>query len=380
MLLLREIAALVRYVFRTPNSDKTIVFYAEQQSYWAFLEGVVGQLQSLSPTPFCYVTSDPNDSILKRKDLRIHAFYLNKLLPFFMLFVGCRAFVMTLTDLNQFHLKRSINESVHYVYVFHALNSTHMAYRNGAFDHYDSILCAGPFMVEEIRKREEQQKLKPKQLIEAGYYRLERIHARYVREGVAEHEGRKRVLVAPSWAAHNVVEAHGAALIRSLADANYDVIVRLHPETMKRTPGLVASLEAELADRSNVVFEKTVGSDDSILAADVLITDWSGIALEFAFGTERPVLYLDVPRKVQNDRYQELGIEPFEATMRERVGMVVPVEEIPTIHERVNRLIEERSSYKARIAELRSQNLFAFGRSSEIGARHILNVTQKHAS
>ena len=65
------------------------------------------------------------------------------------------------------------------MYLFHALVSTHMMYRYGAFDHYDSILCVGPHQVAEIRKHEEINKLSPKRLIEAGYYRLERIYQSY---------------------------------------------------------------------------------------------------------------------------------------------------------------------------------------------------------
>ena len=36
--------------------------------------------------------------------------------------------------------KKSKNK-VHYVYIQHSLVSLHMAYREGAFDHYDYILC-----------------------------------------------------------------------------------------------------------------------------------------------------------------------------------------------------------------------------------------------
>ncbi len=50
-------------------------------------------------------------------------------------------------------------------------------------------------------------------------------------------------------------------------------------------------------------------TDDSLLRADVLICDISGIALEYVFGTERPVLFLDVPLKIHNPRFKELEKE-----------------------------------------------------------------------
>ena len=89
------------------------------------------------------------------------------------------------------------------------------------------------------------------------------------------------------------------------------------------------------------------------------------------------MLYLDVPRKVHNDRYEELGIEPFEASIRSEVGVVIPTSEIPNIDRAIDRLIQEREQYRARIKELRDNNLFCFGSSGEVGARHILEVVAR---
>ncbi len=49
--------------------------------------------------------------------------------------------------------------------------------------------------------------------------------------------------------------------------------------------------------------ETNIATNDSFCAADLMISDWSGAALEFAFATERPGLFVDVPRKVNNPDY-----------------------------------------------------------------------------
>jgi YidC/Oxa1 family membrane protein insertase len=372
--LFTEISALVRFFFQTPKSEKAIVFYSEQASYWAYFEGLIGALQRKTDRSICYVTSDPNDPVLSSGNPRIRAFYLNRLLPSFMGYVDCKVFVITLTELNLHHLKRS-NQPVHYAYVFHALNSSHMAYRPQAFDHYDSILCCGPYHANEIRRDEELRGLPKKQLVEAGYYRLERLY-KAAQEQPASSTEKKVVLVAPSWSANNVLEAHGATLVRTLLNAGYEVIMRPHPETIKRSAELVQAIEDEFRDDAQFTLERSVATDDSILRADVLITDWSGIALEYAFGTERPVLYLDVPRKVHNDSYATLGIEPFEVRMRSEIGVVFPPADIVNIDQAIDRLVREREQYRQRIVELRSDNIFHFGHSSKVGARHILDVLE----
>ncbi|MGB0618153.1 MAG: CDP-glycerol glycerophosphotransferase family protein [Myxococcota bacterium] len=379
MNLIREIADWIRFAFRVPTEEKAIVFYSEQASYWAYFEGLVEALVDAGAGPLCYVTSDPKDPILEREDPAIHAFYLRSLLPLFMLFVKCRVFVMTLTELNQRHVMRSINP-VHYAYVFHSLNSTHMAYTHGAFDHYDSVLCCGSYMIDEIRKEEALRELPRKELVEAGYYRLERIHQAWTSMPApsgANDAPKGNVLLAPSWSAHNVLVDHGETLVARLAASGYAVTLRPHPETLKRDPELVEAFAARFADEPLVTLERSVATDHSLLTSDVLITDWSGIAQEFALGTERPVLYLDVPRKVHNERYEELEIEPFEARIRSEIGHVLSPEDIPVIHETVDRLMMDKLKYRDRIVELRDESIFEFGRSSEIGARHLMDVLER---
>ena len=62
-----------------------------------------------------------------------------------------------------------------------------------------------------------------------------------------------------------------------------------------------------------------------------MVSDWSGAALEYAFGLERPVLFVDVARKVNNPDYEALGIEPFEVGIRERIGRVVAPDDLAAI-------------------------------------------------
>jgi len=152
--LLKEIMDFHRFFWRIPKEKRRIVFYAQHEDYFSYFEGLINKVVDEYQNPICYITSDPDDPVLQKSEININTFYFNKILPFFMALIDCRVFVMTLTDLNQFHIRRSINP-VHYVYVFHSLVSTHMMYRYGAFDHYDSILCCGPYQIEEIRKHEE---------------------------------------------------------------------------------------------------------------------------------------------------------------------------------------------------------------------------------
>jgi hypothetical protein len=378
--MLKEVAHYRRFK-KLSVQDRSIVFYAEHSGYYPYFEGVIKKLTNEYGRTLCYVTSDPHDPILGNSDPRIRTFYLNRLLPIFMAFVDCKVFVMTLTDLNKFHLKRSINP-VHYVYVFHALVSTHMMYRYGAFDHYDCILCAGPHHVEEIRQYEKLNDLPPKTLIEAGYYPLERIYQdyqEYVRQKPSQAD-RETILIAPSWGADNVLESCGEELVGLLLREDFQVIVRPHPETIKRSPRLIAKLTTKFGKSPNFTLEKSVATHDSLVRADVLICDCSGVALEYALGTERPVLFLDVPVKIKNEKYRDLNIEPLELATRTKIGVIVKPEALATVPTVISQLVSAAPQYKNAIIKLREQYVFHFGKSAEIGANYVHRFISQETS
>jgi len=348
----KECSDFYRYFKKTPIEEKAITFYAEHSNYYPYFEGLI---QELGKEQLCYVTSDYNDPVLGKAG----TFYINKLLSWFMAFINCKVLVMTMTDLNLFHIRRSYHP-VHYVYVFHSPVSTHMIYRFGAFDHYDSLLCVGQHQIEEIRKQEQLYELKPKRLIETGYYRLEALHKAHQNYNKEDRE--ITILVAPTWGRTNLLEICGEKLLETLLTEDYKVILRLHPETVKRH---------QFANYDNITLETSVVSMDSLVKADILITDWSGIGLKYAFGTERPVIFIDTPPKVRNPRYKELDIEPIEASLREQIGIVVSPDNLECIPEVISNLLEERETYRKDIVRLREQYVFNFGKSSKVGADYI---------
>ena len=379
-LFLKEIKNLFCFSRKTSEAEKTIIFYAEHGGYYPYFEGLIKELIDEHGQPICYITSDSNDPILRKSKPGLKIFYLKKVLPFFMAFIKCKIFVMTLTDLHQFYLKRSVNP-VRYVYVFHALSST-MGYRTGAFDYYDVIFCVGPHQLNEIRKYEELHNLPPKRLIKAGYYRLERIYNEYQKYCSAKpaSTGKYTVLIAPTWGT-NILESYGEVMVKALLEAGYKVIVRPHPETIRRSPHVIDLLGSRFGEDGDFILERSVAGDDSLIRSDVMICDcYSGVALEYALGTERPVVFLDIPvdfkKRYFNPRYKELGIEPFEQRIRSKLGKTISPKELDKIPEIISGLISGREQYKKRIAEVRNQNIYAFGRSSEIGGQCIMNLAE----
>ncbi len=376
-LVAREYSDFFRFFFKTPAKSRRVVFYGEHEGYYSYFEGIINELCRHNQ-PVAYVTSDPEDPVFKTGNPLVTAFYQDKMLPFFMWFVRSPVFVMTLTDLHKFHLKRSFFP-VHYVYVFHAMVSVHQMYRPGAFDHYDSILCAGPHHVRELRHEEKMRSLKPRQLIEAGYYRLERIHRNYQEfQKSSRPDAPPTVLIAPSWGEKNIIESCGMELSKILRGENYKVIMRPHPETVRRNPEILNKIQEQFKDDPNFQLERSVSTDDSLLEADVLICDMSGVALEYALGTLRRVLFINVPPKVKNPDFAKWIIEPLELELRPEIGVELAPENLQKVPDVVKDLMASREEFKEKLEEIRNKTVFNLGSSSGISCDHIMKILNNY--
>lgn len=363
---------------KLPADARSIVFYAENGDAWPHFEPIVRELTDSMGRSICYATSCPRDPILRAADPHIRAFCIGEgmIRTWWFLSLAADVLVMTMPDLQTFHLKRSQAWPVHYCYVFHSMVSTHMIYRRGAFDHYDSILCTGPHHLREIRATEAASALKPKQLVEHGYGRLDTM-LRQRATGPKMPRGADepvRVLVAPSWGPRGLLETHGIEVCRVLLDAGFHVTVRPHPMTGYKWPEAIRAIETTCGGRAGFVLERDIGSCESLAAADVMVSDWSGAALEFAFGYERPVLFVDVPRKVNNPQYERIGVEPLEVSIRPQIGEILSPDRLAEMPTLVRRMAREQASYQQRIREARGQSVFNLGKSGAAAAHHIAAV------
>ncbi|MGH2446079.1 MAG: CDP-glycerol glycerophosphotransferase family protein [Candidatus Limnocylindria bacterium] len=367
----------LRSVNRLSREDRTIVFYAESRADWAHLGPIVEELVGELGRTVCYVTSDADDPVRSQANPRLRAFYIGSgstRTTFFKL-VEATVVVMTLPDLETYHLKRSVHP-VHYAYVFHSIVSTHMIYRKGAFDAYDTILCVGPHHVAEIRRTEEVHGLTPKELVEHGYGRLDLILATAAeRPPVDAGPGPgRRLVLAPSWGECSFIEApYGADLVEILLAASHSVVLRLHPMTVRHHPALAGELTARFGDRRFRI-ETDMREQASLHESELMIGDWSGAALEYAFGLERPVLFIDTPKKVNNPEYERIGMITIEESVRDEIGAIVDPRDLRAALPLIDSLSADPHAYRERLREARLRTVYNVGRSASVGAAHVARL------
>lgn len=359
-----------------PREQRRLVFYSEGRGYWTYFEPVFKALQDEHAQPVIYVTSAEDDPLLLNPPEGMQAFYVGEgsMRTLFFSTLDVRVLLMTMPDLQSFHIKRSPHP-VHYVYLHHSIVSTHMVYREAAFDHFDSILCVGPHHIQEIRAREQLAGLPAKVLIEHGYGRLDAI----LKEGNTGPLMRTtgvppQVLVAPTWGENGLLEQHGLDVIRPLIEAGLRVVLRPHPRTRKLRPDVLEAICEHYRDEPLLRLDEDGDGRASLIDSDVMVSDWSGAALEFSLGLERPTLFVDVARKILSPEYEAVGIEPLEARIRTQIGTIVAPQDLVSLGARAADLISDARQWQASICDVRTHWVFNSGNSGSIAAAHLISL------
>lgn len=349
-----------------PPEWRALVFYSEGPAYWTHLNGLIAAMLDAGATPICYLSSHPDDPGLRVDHERFRAFEIGMAGVRNWLFanIDARMMVMTMPDLHRFQVKRS-RFPVHYVYVQHSLVSCHMAYREGAFDHYDTIFCAGPHQMREIEALAARPDARTKSIVAHGYSRLDAMIAALARKPRdTGGDEQPRVLIAPSWGEQGLIEMVGGQIVTALLEEGFAVTLRPHPQTSRLRPALITAIVARHGAHPSFALDTDMESWRSLREADVMISDWSGAAFEFAFARRRPVIFLDVPRKVNNPAYEELGLEPFESALRPAVGQVVAPERLDELPQLIRRCLAAPDLPRALV----DRHVFNRGRSDRVGA------------
>ena len=365
--------------------ERSIVFYSESSVIlYPYVEEIIRELQNRDQK-VCYLTSSKDDPILKNKNENVRVFYigdseLGKMN--FFLRLKAKMLIMTMPDLGSYHIKRSKEFPVHYIYTFHSMNSTHMEFQKDAFDEFDSIFCVGPYQVQELRATEQLYNLKRKNLVECGYGLLDKLlklKSTFPEKKNLLKNNKKNILIAPSWGKQNLLESIGIELVKTLLDAGYYVTVRPHPMTSKKSPKTIKQIKERFEKNPDFLLDTNTSSFEQLFSSYALITDWSGIGYEYAFVCERPVIYVDVPKKSHNKEYEKIGLVPFEISIRDKIGEVVSVQNMETIPERIEFLYSHNNNFENRIQKIRNDAIFNIGESGKITASEIIRIISEKA-
>lgn len=360
--------------------NKHVVFYSESSGFYKYFQGIIEYLLENTNIVIHYITSDPEDKIfeLATSNDRIRPYYIGeKRLITLMMKMDADVVVMTMPDLENYHIKRSyIRKDIEYIYIPHGMDSLNLTMRTGSMDHYDSVFCVGKHQKEEIEKTEAVYQLPKKKLVEWGYSLLDEMRADYAKMSHQNSEV-KKILIAPSWQQDNIVDSCLEQILDNLKGKGYQITVRPHPQHVRHRGEFMEQLKVKYEQDRDVEIQTDFSSNSTVFEADLMITDWSGIAYEYAYTTQKPVLFINTPMKVMNPEYQKIDTVPLNILLREEVGCSLNLDELGQISDKVQELLGHRDDYYEKIGNFVQEYVYNHGTSAEVGAKYIIEEVQK---
>jgi len=345
---------IFKNINRFTSKKIKIVFYSEGKTYLKYSYLLIKFLSKTYPNQILYVSSDKEDCF---ENPNIKNLYVGKkfLLQYFFLKIKAQNLFMTTTDLGNNILKKTKNVEK-YIYYFHAPVSTTKVYTSKAFDNYDVIFCNGDYQVQEIQKRENLKNLEKKQLFKSGY-----LYFDYLKKNLNLNNNNDEILVAPSWNHNekNFINEDFEEIIEMLLRKGYKVRFRPHPEHLKRSTIFLNRIR-EKFKLKNFVFDLNIENVKSMEQAQCLITDNSGIAIEFTLILKKPVLYYESMEKIHNKNIEDYGeLFNLEDSVKKYFGYKFKHADIEKMNQLIDNATKEFSKNNLRkIDEFLNKNFY----------------------
>ncbi len=364
------------------DRPKQLVFYSESSGFYKYFSHVIDYILAHSDLDIHYVTNDFHDAIFQKENPRIYPYYIGPTrLISFMMRMDADMVVMTTPDLELFHIKRSlVKKDVEYVYLDHGMTSFHLMLREHALDHFDTIFCYGPNHMAEVRETEKLYGLPEKKLVKTGYGLLEDLLAKVDKLPKTERNT-KQILIGPSWQKDSLLEFCLDPLLAQLLHRGYRVILRPHPEFVKRFPGKIQAIQEQYKDEpvDEFLLETDFSSNETVYTSDVVITDWSSIAQEFSYATKRPSIFINTPMKVMNPNYDKIESVPLDISLRDQIGVSVDPGDLSGLPAIVEEMVTHPEAWREKITKVLEENIFYVGDGAEAAGTYIIGALREKA-
>jgi len=295
--------------------NKHITIFIENDSHYRFVSKLVETLYKENKLRI--ISLEHLSDLFDHENISLSVFSHSKELISSLLNLKCDLFFTTTPGLNSSSFPKSKispkNKRPKYIYLFHSLVSPNEMYSKNSFYNFDYIISPSETVGEQLKLLVG----KKTKILNFGYLLFDNM------EAYSFKNYKEKVLIAPSWGDQGLSKNLSAIqkIIKSIESIKLDAVFRPHPMNIDNFGDenfFLDNCEIDLnLDLKNLQDYK------------FLITDCSGIALEYYFLTERPVLFINVPKKrKRNLTFAEKKLNLIEDDMRNIIGTIIEPDEI----------------------------------------------------
>lgn len=235
-------------------------------------------------------------------------------------------------DLNNTIFKKSKFCNCKYIYLQHSPVSLTLIYKDNAFNSFDAIQVISKYQFNEIKEIAKIHSLNIK-VFKSKYLYIEN------QKKIGSQKDKINVLIAPSW--NTQFYKLNCHLILQKYFLEKKITFRLRPHPMSY---LKNEISKDQIKNSGIKLDESKYTNFS--KYDNLISDWSGIFIEYSLITKKKSYLINTPKKISNKIYDKYKNKPVEIVYRDKMALTYEVREILKL---VDRLAKKKDEFEKKI-------------------------------
>lgn len=304
--------------FKKNEKIYKIGFFSENNFIYQYLEPYIVR-RNKKTNIFVISFEDLNRDYLNERNVYVFKSKFFQELVFLTL--NIKYLYSSTPDLNSTIFKKSKFSNCKYIYISHSPVSLTLIYREDAFNNFDAIQVTNSYQYEEMKQIKEKNMLKTK-IFKSKYLFLEKAKKNYRPKNIE-----RDLIIAPSWNSNFYKNKCHIILNELLKEKKISFKIRPHPMSFKK---------GEIS-RDELLKDKIILDDNKKIEFDrynFLISDWSGIFIEYFLISGKRAFMINTPKKMLNKNFKQFKAEPIEIHLRNVIGKTYEISEI-------NKLVDE---------------------------------------
>ena len=277
---------------RLSNMKIPYVIFSDHKRYWNVFKPICDEFEKRG-VPLVYWTASPDDPMLSEKYETVKTEFIGEGNKAFarLNMMNAGIVLSTTPGLDVYQWKRS-KTADYYVHIPHTADEL-LGYRMFGMDFYDAVLLTGDFQGGYIRQVEKMRGIPQKELVTVGCTYLDTMKSRFESIEIKKESSVPTILLAPSWGESAILAKYGSKIIDALLQTGFNLIIRPHPQTVSSEREILEPLLAAYPDSDCLEWNYDNDNFSVLAKSDIMITDFSGIILDYTFIFGKPLLYAD---------------------------------------------------------------------------------------
>ena len=317
------------------------IFFFENSFIESHLEPYIKKNKNFKDTAIISFYNIDNENLKRFKIFNVKSYFF---LNLFFLFLNIKFCYSSTPDLDNSAFKKTVLKKTIYIYIQHSPLGLSQIYRDNAFNNFDIVQAVNVFQENDLKEINfiKQTKIK--------IWRSKYLFFESKKKINLINNEKKKILIAPTWSTNFFKDNIYLLIKKNLDFKEYDIYLRPHFMSIKNQDINIKTL-------INENFKISTGKLD-FKFYDILITDWSGIYIEFAKINNVKSVLIEIEPKILNKNIYEFKKETIDIFARKKLGIMVKVNELSNLKNIIKKIIKEKKDQSNQVEEF--FNLYFF--------------------